>query len=189
LFKSVLSAFTNDNSKYKLKFSIGSVPDAAEGSTTYDSTTDVITITIPESVNGKSSLEIAAILLHEGIHAELRRIYEGNNLVPNPLSTEQFNYLVSLWDYYRGVSPASLVSNNASHTFMVYNHVLPIANAVKDFDNNAYSLDHYMKFGWDGLSIIGKLTVPPLLTLEDETNYFNLHLIPLNDNQTQSCDE
>lgn len=46
-----------------------------------------------------------------------------------------------------------------------------------------------MWFGWDGLSVIGKLTYPPLLTLEDETNYFNLHQIPLNDDQIQSCDE
>ncbi|MEO8933095.1 MAG: hypothetical protein ABI295_02215 [Xanthomarina sp.] len=149
---------------------------------------DIITITIPHSLNDKSSLEIAAILLHEGIHAELRRIYEGNNLVPNPLSTQQFNYLVSLCDYYRGESPASLVSNNASHTFMVYNHLQPLANAIMKFDNNAYNLDHYMWFASEGLSIIGKLTLPPFLTLEDQAIYFNLHHISLNDDQKQICE-
>ncbi len=136
-----------------------------------------------------SSLEIAAILLHEGIHAELRRIYQGNNVVAEPLAAAQYNYLASLWDYYRGVSPASLVSNNASHTFMVYNHVLPIANAIREFDNNTYNLDHYMWFGWEGLSSIGKITNPQLLDSSQETNYLNLQQIPINDNVKHDCDE
>jgi hypothetical protein len=44
-------------------------------------------------------------------------------------------------------------------------------------------------FGWDGLSAIGKITVPPLLTDTEETNFMNLQQIPLNDSNTQSCDE
>ena len=95
----------------------------------------------------------------------------------------------SLWDYYRGISPPSKVSNNASHTFMVQNHVLPIANAIREFDRNSYSLDYYMGFAWDGLSAIGKITNPPLLTTVQHNNYINLQQIPLNDSIKQNCDE
>jgi len=106
-----------------------------------------------------------------------------------PLPLAQYNYLVSLWDYYRGISPASLVSNNASHTYMVYNHILPLANAIREFDNNSYSIEHYMWFGWDGLSAIGKITFPQLLTSAQETNYISLQQTPINDNIKQSCDD
>ena len=189
LFKDVMSAFTNDNVKFKLKFRIGSVPSGADGSTTYDEDSGIITITFPPAINFLTSLEVAAILLHEGIHAELRRIYQGNNQGLEPLSTDQFNYLVSLWEYYIGTSPASLVSNNASHTFMVHNHVQPLANAIREFDNNSYPLDNYMWFGWDGLSAIGKITVPQLLTRTQESNFIDLQQIPLTDSIKHSCDE
>ena len=136
-----------------------------------------------------SSLDIAAIILHEGIHAELRRIYHGNNMGSGPLPLAQYNYLLTLWEHYIGISPPSKVANNATHTFMVHNHVLPLANAIREFDNNSYSLDHYMWFGWDGLSDIGKITSPQLLTSSQETNYINLKQIPINDNIKQSCDD
>jgi len=166
------------------------VPDGAEGSTTFNSTTGIITITFPTEINTMNSLDIAVIILHEGIHAELRRIYHGNNMGPEPLPLAQYNYLLSLWEHYIGISPPSKVANNATHTFMVYNHVLPLANAIKELDNNSYSLDHYMWFGWDGLSAIGKITMPnKLLTNEDETKYINLKKIPVSDNIEQSCDE
>ena len=72
---------------------------------------------------------------------------------------------------------------------MVHNHVLPLANAIRELDNNSYNLDHYMWFGWDGLSAIGKITAPPLLTTSQEDNYINLQQLTLNDNIKQSCDE
>tara|TARA_R110002167_G_scaffold230458_2_gene435672 strand:- start:1017 stop:1820 length:804 start_codon:yes stop_codon:yes gene_type:complete len=189
LFKNVLSTFTNGKAQFELKFRIGEVPDGADGSTTFDNNTGIITITFPQIINAKSSIEIASIILHEGIHGELRRIYEGKNQVSEPLPNNQYEYLVDLWDYFRGISPPSKVSNNASHTYMVHNHVLPIANAVREFDNNTYGIDYYMWFGWQGLSDIGKITYPQLLTSSQETNYINLQQIPINDSIKQSCDE
>jgi hypothetical protein len=72
---------------------------------------------------------------------------------------------------------------------MVYNHVQPIANAIRELDNNTYSIDYYMAFGWEGLDQIGKITNPPLITQMQMNDYINLQQIPLNDNINQSCDE
>lgn len=72
---------------------------------------------------------------------------------------------------------------------MVHNHVLPMANAVRQLDNNFYTLDHYMWYGWDGLSAIGKITVPPLLTNDQQDLYEDLQQITINDSNEQSCDE
>ncbi|WP_040281285.1 hypothetical protein [Psychroserpens damuponensis] len=189
LFKDLMSDFTNNKSKSKLKFQIGTVPDAADGLTTYDSDTGIITITFPPAINTLTSLEIAALILHEGLQAELRRIYIGNNQVLEPLPQAQFNYLVSYYEYYKGIVAANNVSNFASHTYMVYNHLEPLARAVSELDDNHYNLNHYMWYAWDGLSVIGKNAIPPLLTTTEENNYQNLQQITITDLKKQDCDE
>jgi hypothetical protein len=107
--------------------------------------------------------------MHEGLHAELRRIYEGNNQVLEPLPEVQFNYLVSCWEYYKGVVTANQVSNYASHTYMVYNHLEPLAIAIRELDDNHYDLNHYM---WSGLTTtdIFLEQYPVYLDPDDEFN-------------------
>jgi hypothetical protein len=189
LFKDLMSDFTNNKSKSKLKFQIGTVPDGADGLTTYDPDTGIITITFPPAVNTLTSLEVAALILHEGLHAELRRIYIGNNQVPEPLPQAQFDYLISYYEYYKGIVAANNVSNFASHTYMVYNHLEPLARAVRELDDYHYDLNHYMWYAWDGLSNIGKNAIPQLLTNAQEDNFQNLQQITINDDKKQNCDE
>lgn len=38
---------------------------------------------------------------------------------------------------------------------MADNYVKPIARAIRELDNNKYTLDYYMGFGWDGLRTFG----------------------------------
>ncbi|TXD50001.1 hypothetical protein [Polaribacter sp. IC073] len=38
---------------------------------------------------------------------------------------------------------------------MADNYVKPIARAIRALDNNKYTLDYYMGFGWDGLRTFG----------------------------------
>ncbi|WP_396602380.1 hypothetical protein [Algibacter sp. R77976] len=72
---------------------------------------------------------------------------------------------------------------------MVHNHVQPLANAIRELDNNTYPIDYYMAFAWEGLDQVGKITNPVLITQSQMNNYISLQQIPLNDNIKQSCDE
>ncbi|KAA1243380.1 hypothetical protein [Aquimarina sp. RZ0] len=107
-------------------------------------TTDIVTIKI-ENTNMKS-LIAAANILHEGIHAEVFRfVNEANN------GNVDANERKRLFDLYRNFKGLSTMSSDAQHVFMAENYVIPIAKAIRQLDNNRYSLNHYMGFGWDGL--------------------------------------
>ncbi len=127
-------------------------------------------------------------ILHESIHAEIRRIVEEQNGGVYPYSEDRYNYLISLIEYDTYGTDESFddVSNLVTHQFMVYYHVLPIAEALRAFDNNSYFLDYYMSLGWDGLSAVGKNA--NLVTQTQITNYNNLSETPKNDEIEHNCD-
>jgi len=96
--------------------------------------------------------------------------------------------MVTLLEYYNDNNPI-FADSNAQHTFMAHNHVENIANAVRKYDNNRQTLNHYMSFGWEGLSEIGKVTNPPLITQSEIDNFYNLAALPLyNDEYETPCD-
>lgn len=96
--------------------------------------------------------------------------------------------MVKLLDYYENNGNPKFITANAQHAFMANNHVGAIAKAVRNFDNNTHSIEHYMVFGWEGLYEIGRLALPPLITKIEMTNYYNLADIPLNDSHILICD-
>lgn len=198
LFQDVVSTFIGDNAKSRIRFlyeplylTNGGDDTTTEANTSPPDPLGVITIRFNSFTNSAfaNSLEIATSILHESIHANLFRIVEGKNDVPNLLSDYQYQYIVDLLEYYENNNSPMFITSNAQHTFMANFHVGNIAQAIRELDDNLYSEDHYKSFGWEGLSQIGTATNPPLVTNAELSNYTNLASIPLNDDHNLSCDE
>ena len=183
-FKTVMNAFTNNNSKYRIKFTTGSVQTGADAQTSPPDSNGIITITLrPESANGRA-LEIAGILLHEGVHAQLHRVLASGNNSQYNFSTSEYNFLIELNEWWKGQS--IMPAQTAQHDFMSLRYVMPIANEVRKFDNYAQPLDNYLYFGWEGLYDEGSNR--GLISMSEFNNFTNLAQIPLNDNHTSPCD-
>ena len=96
--------------------------------------------------------------------------------------------LLQLYAYYKGWALNTQDDNynwtqDAHHQYMVENYVKQIANAIRELDNNKYSLEYYMGYGWDGLRDAG-YTAKRLTKTEDTKNYALRTIVDVN---TQIC--
>jgi len=183
-FRDVMNAFTNANSEYRIRFTTSEVVDGADAQTSEPDENNIITITFrPTSANGKD-LEVAGILLHEGVHAQLHRVLASGNNVEYNMSTSEYNWLIELNEWWSDKS--SMPEQTAQHDFMAVRYVNPIANAVQKFDSYTYSLENYMYFGWEGL--FDEANNRGLITMNEFNNLLNLAQTPLNDNHNTSCE-
>ena len=189
LLRETVDQFTNNDSEFRLKFTVGNTTQGGPAQTSNPNENGIITITFNPADLDDNSLDIAATILHESIHAELKRIVATNNQAPDPLPESYYNYLWQLHQYWSSVSNPIFVWSNTEHTYMANQHVIPIANAVRDFDSNMYPVENYMEFGWSGLYYYGLLGDPPVVTEAQQNQYANLALIPLNDEHQTQCDE
>ncbi len=101
---------------------------------------------------GMHPLEIAATLLHEGIHAEMYKYVNEHETGVDPNDRERLLYL---YFYYGAQNGKDVETTWAQHRYMAEKFVEPIAEAIRQLDNYRYSLGHYMAFGWDGLEDFG----------------------------------
>ena len=131
-------------------------------------------ITIILDNKNLSSLDAAASILHEGIHAELFRfVDQAHNGEVNPNDRKR------LFDLYKNFkNDVNWQDNNAQHTYMAENFVKPIARAIRELDNKRYNLNYYMGFGWEGLEAYD---FKGILTVADEVEFARLRKI-VNDN-------
>ncbi len=168
LFRTTIGSFIDDP-KYNLYFRVGDCDDPADMCTDDSELVDFNILTIKVDNLNLPSLENAANLLHEGVHAELFRfVNEANQGNVNP------NERKRLFDLYRNFKGLSSMSSRAQHVYMVENYVTPIAKAIRELDNNKYPLNHYMGFGWDGLR---NYDYQGTLTPEESTELYNLQAI------------
>ncbi|MFY0715213.1 hypothetical protein J1D01_16235 [Seonamhaeicola sp. NFXS20] len=173
LFKKTIGEFIDDP-KYNLILQNGNC------TTTNDACTDAsdvnnIVITI-EDVN-QSALSIAALILHESIHAEIHRFVSRYESGVDPNNRPR---LFQLYAYYKEWAENSQDAdynwkNDAHHAYMVENYVKPIASAIQKLDSNRYTLDYYMAYGWEGLRDAGYTA--KRLTEAEDTQYYNLRSI------------
>lgn len=149
LFRKTIGSFITDP-KYDLRFEVGECKTSDDACTDGKKTSSGrITITIED--RNMRSLEAAATILHEGIHAELFRfVQEAHNGNVDPNDRKR---LFDLYYFYNNNSRTdpSFLDANAQHAYMAENYVRPIAQAIRQLDGNKYPLSHYMGFGWDGL--------------------------------------
>ena len=151
LFKSTIKKFEN-SSNYNLTIKNGNCNNTNTACTDgNDIKNGNITVTM-EIVSGTLPLEYAATLLHEGIHAELFKYVDEhqNGIDPNNRENLLYHYFEQ-----KKIQKPNLVNSVAQHQHMADKYVRPIAEAIRQLDNNQYSLDYYMGYGWDGLRTYG----------------------------------
>ena len=151
LFKETIGVFDN-NDDYILNIIYGdcvySGADAcADGG---EIGNGIVTIKI-ESV-GQGTLDFAASLLHEGIHAEIYKYVEEHR---NGIDPSKRANLLYYYFHYKAKNRLDLGTTEAQHQYMADNYVKPIARAIRQLDGSRYELEHYMGFGWDGLRAYG----------------------------------
>ncbi|MBD1259902.1 hypothetical protein HZY62_04830 [Maribacter polysiphoniae] len=183
LFKKTIAKFIDDP-EYNLTFQNGDCSrPGADGCTNSDDVNNMV-ITI-ENIN-QSSLGIAALILHEGIHAEIHRYVSRYRSGVDPNNRAQ---LLQYYAYYKGYSetinnPAYRWLDDAHHVYMIENYIKSIALAVREIDGNKYPLNYYMAYGWDGLRDAGYDIAR--LTDSQDTSYKNLKEVVEN-NFNETC--
>ena len=151
LFKATIKKFEN-SSDYELTIDYGNCNNTNTACTDGSKIDEgKIKITI-EQTSGGLPLEFAAIILHEGIHAEIFKYVDEYKKGIDPNNRENL-----LYHYFqqKQIQKPSLVNSVAQHQHMADKFVKPIAQAIRALDNNKYPLDYYMGFGWDGLRQYG----------------------------------
>ena len=184
-FKEVMDAFTNNNSEYKIEFVVGPLSSqnrGADAQTAPPNESNIITITIAPDLISKDALEIAAVILHEGVHAQLHRILASGNKTKYNLSSSDYNWLLELEEFWSNNSELP----TAQHDFMTVRYVDKLANSIRKFDGNIYPIENYMFFGWDGLYDEGRNR--GLINHMLFNEYQDLVKVPLNDNNKTLCD-
>jgi len=110
----------------------------------------IVTIKIESA--GLGTLDFAATLLHEGIHAEIYKYVEEHR---NGIDLSNRTNLLYYYFQYKAKNRLDLGTTEAQHQYMADNFVKPIASAIQQLDGFRYDLEHYMGFGWDGLREYG----------------------------------
>ena len=160
LWKETVGKFVNDP-KFNLTFAVGEC-SSTDDQCTDDSDPNNIVIYFEDVA--LSPLEMAGAIMHESIHAEIARFVKVHEVNADINDRPQ---LFQLYTYY---SP--LYDNDAGeidHIYMTLNYVDKISQALRQFDNINYSLDHYKSIAWTGLS---KWDASNLLAMEPLANEF-----------------
>ncbi|MEJ4089060.1 hypothetical protein [Galbibacter orientalis] len=188
LFKKTSEAFTQNNSKYKIKFTTVNKPSATSNATTSLPDSNGI-ITIAYNIGKyESAIEVASTILHETIHAELHRIKLSNNSEPNSISTIQYNWYIKMWKSYEGLyDNIEEVAAEAEHYYMSAYYINPLAKGLKEYDKNMHPIDNYKYFAWNGLDKYGKDA--KYITKDELTRLANLSVIINSDSYSSNCDK
>lgn len=144
LFRDTVGTFI-DNPNVNLLLAIGDCQGAAGACTQdqYLEETGIITIKI-ENIN-ETPIEIAQMIIHEAIHAELAKyVLERDSNV----DTNDKPRLFELYKFYR---ESGVPEKHIDHPYMALNYITPIASALRQFDNNRYPIDYYKSLAWIGL--------------------------------------
>ncbi|WP_343486386.1 hypothetical protein [Allomuricauda sp. d1] len=170
LFKKTIGAFIDDP-QYDLTLRTGECVRTDEACTDGTDPKNII-ITI-ENVN-QSSLGLASLILHEGLHAEMHRYVSRYESGVDPNNRAR---LLQLYAWYKKWALKYQDKdynwkNDAHHAYMVENYVKKVASALRQLDGNQFALDYYMSYAWDGLRDSGYAAKK--LSKEKNTYYDNL---------------
>ncbi len=165
LFKDTVGAFI-DNPNVNLVLTIGDCDRTDDACTQdkYVEETGIITIRI-EDINA-NPLEIAQMIIHEAIHAELAKYVSE---FESGIDSNNREELFSFYKFYK-----DLDGGDVDHVYMTINYINPMASALRQFDNNSYPIDYYKSFVWEGLT---KWDVNSVLTDDLIDTYYNYRSI------------
>lgn len=177
LFQETIGKFIDDP-KYHLVFQNGKCGNGAAGCTNPQklSLTGEVIITI-DQLSG-SVLEDAAMMLHEGIHAEMARYVQMHKTGEDP------NNRAIMFELYKFYKELEVSSHHLDHPYMTLNYITPIASALRQLDGNRYPVDYYRSFAWDGLR---KWDVSSILNIKQSAE-FDAYRVIVDSNTHLSCD-
>lgn len=185
LFKDTVGAFI-DNPNVNLVFTVGDcqMTNIACTQDQYVNETGIITVII-EDINA-NPIEIAQMIIHEAIHAEIAKYVSE---FQSGVEINNRTYLFQLYAFYKGwaevVDPDFNWDNAADHQYIITNYVNRIAITLKQFDNNRHALDYYKDYAWDGLrdnyNYTGTLT-------NSEAEYYT-SLRPITNTNIEVCNQ
>ncbi|MGY5846413.1 hypothetical protein ACW6QP_03250 [Salegentibacter sp. HM20] len=176
LFKETVGQFI-DNPKYDLTFTLGDCSGTADACTNADNIETTGEIFIKFDNLDLNPIDLAANILHEGVHAEIFRYvqehHEGN-VDPNDKPR--------LFEYYKYYKLA-VDEKHIDHPYMAEYYIEPIAKALRALDNFQYEENYYKIFALDGIGSWG-LEENELIN-ENFSQYRN----EVSDNFSIECDE
>jgi len=148
LFKNTVQKFSKGN--YNLTFDYGT---ECNGSTYGDACTDADdlangNILIKIISSGQQSLDFAATLLHEAIHAEMYKYVDEHKKGIDPNDRKN---VLHYYRYYKAKNENDVATSDAQHQAMQDMYIIPIAEAIRALDGGKFPLEHYKGFAWDGL--------------------------------------
>ncbi|WP_136468832.1 hypothetical protein [Flagellimonas onchidii] len=174
LLKQTIGKFKKD-AEFKLTFSVGAMPKGNSGADaiTLDRVTsnDEIRIIINKNNANNNPLELARLLIHEAIHAEIiRHVHKKsrNQVVEDRARLFQlFSYHIGLLSKQELDSPhleshIRKKMSKAQHDYMSERFIKPIAQALHQFDGGKFTLKDYESLAWVGLeetyNYLGRMT-------------------------------
>jgi hypothetical protein len=190
LFKKTSQAFTGNRSKFKIKFiTYMETTDVADARTPLPDENGIIEIRFNMAqVSNSNAIDLARIIFHETIHAELHRIKLTNNAGPNPLPQAQYNWYIEMWKYYENIFEGNQNSTATAseHNYMALHQINNIAQGLRQFDQNTHPLENYKYFAWTGLEYYGEQN--KYITEAELSALAHLTTIVNTDNHINPCD-
>ncbi|WP_163517213.1 hypothetical protein [Gelidibacter japonicus] len=177
LFKETIGKFIDDP-KYDLIFKNGMCSKNAAACTNSQNISSTGEVIIKINYLSGSVLEDAALILHEGIHAEIARYVQRHKTGEDP------NDRARMFQLYKFYKESQVPEEHLDHPYMTLNYINPIASALRKLDGNRYPLDYYKSFAWDGLR---NWDVTNLLGIE-ESSEIEIYRDIVNANTNLSCD-
>jgi len=154
-FRSLIGEFAGESTHFDLKFDVGNLGNTTLGILDDDNPEDstLFRIVIDRENLDRLPIEIAVTLLHEAMHAEMRRFlhaYQAENSTSLPGFpgdiTSDWKLFVEL--SFDGDNPFE----QAEHEVMAARYIPIIVKGLKAFDNNNLTDDEYTALAWQGLS-------------------------------------
>jgi hypothetical protein len=193
LYKRTIATFDN-NDNYNLSFQSGGIcnnPGEDGCTSAVDIMNGNITIKILNEMTG--SLDLAAAILHEGIHAEIYKYVDEHIKEIDPNDRPN---LLGYYFLHKADNGSNVATSNAQHQHMADNYITPLAMALRELDNNKYPLDDYLSLAWDGLRAYGVASPTGVegyfkdrkwTTLDENTSYEGRSKILANTNFNKDC--
>lgn len=176
LFKNTIGNFESDP-KLQIRIKEGNCNNTDDACCDDSNLVDTGIVDIIIEDTSGSVLDIASMILHEAIHAEISRYVLLNkpseNINDKPRIFEFYKYYKELYN-----------EGNIEHIFMTERYIEPIAMALRKLDSYAYPTDYYKSYAWDGLRL---WDANNLLSMDEDENYTEYREI-VESTTSLSCD-